>query len=41
MREAVTPDREVADRYTHVLDAAHRAAADQTESYVLRPGGAS
>lgn len=41
MREAGHADQEVADRYTHVLDAAHRAAADQTETYVLRAGGAS
>lgn len=41
MREAGHADQAVADRYTHILDEAHRAAAGQTESYVLGDGGAS
>ncbi len=41
MREAGHADQAVADRYTHILDEAHRAAASQTESYVLGTGGAS
>jgi len=41
MREAGHADQAVADRYAHILDEAHRAAAGQTESYVLGDGGAA
>jgi integrase len=38
MREAGHADTEVADRYTHVLDAAHRAAAEQVAALVAKAG---
>jgi hypothetical protein len=39
MREAGHADVEVADRYTHVLDAAHRAAAEQVAALVAKAAG--
>jgi hypothetical protein len=38
MREAGHADAEVADRYTHVLDAAQRAAAQQVADLVAKAG---
>jgi integrase len=38
MREAGHADTEVADRYTHVLDATHRAAAEQVAALVAKAG---
>lgn len=39
MREAGHADQAVADRYTHVLDAAHSAAAGDVEAFVLGGDG--
>ena len=39
MREVGHASRDINDRYTHVLEEAHRAAAEQTASYVLGDGG--
>lgn len=41
MREVGQSDRSVNDRYTHVLDAAHRAAAEQVAALVARAGNSS
>ena len=41
MREVGHAGKDVNDRYTHVLEEAHRAAAEQTASYVLGTEGAS
>ena len=38
MREVGHSDRSVNDRYTHVLDAAHRAAAEQVAALVRKAG---
>lgn len=38
MREAGHADTQVADRYTHVMDAAHRAAAEQVAALVRKAG---
>ena len=38
MREAGHAGIEVADRYTHVLDVAHRAAAEQVTALVTNAG---
>jgi integrase len=38
MREVGHADIEVADRYTHILDAAHRAAAEQVAALVAEAG---
>jgi integrase len=40
-REAGHADTEVADRYTHVLDAAHRQAAQQVADLVAKAGSGS
>jgi integrase len=41
MREVGHSDRSVNDRYTHVLDAAHRAAAEQVATLVAKAGNGS
>jgi integrase len=41
MREAGHADAQVADRYTHILDAAHRAAAEQVAALVAKAGNGS
>jgi Phage integrase, N-terminal SAM-like domain len=41
MREAGHADAQVADRHTHVLDAAHRAAAEQVAALVKEAGNGS
>ena len=38
MREVGHADIEVAGRYTHILDAAHRAAAEQVAALVAEAG---
>jgi hypothetical protein len=38
MREVGHADRSLNDRYTHVLEGAHRAAAEQTAAPVRRAG---
>jgi len=40
MREVGHAGKDVNDRYTHVLEEAHRAAAEQTAAYVLSEDGA-
>ena len=39
MRIVGHSDRDTNDRYTHTLEEAHRAAAEQTAAYVLGDGG--
>jgi hypothetical protein len=41
MREAGHADQQVADRYTHVMDAAHLAAAGDVETLVTGAGDGS
>lgn len=41
MRIVGHSDKDTNDRYTHTLEEAHRAAAEQTASYVLGDGGTS
>jgi hypothetical protein len=41
MREVGHSDRSVNDRYTHVLDAAHRAAAEQVAALAAKAGNGS
>jgi len=41
MREIGHADRDVNDRYTHPLEEAHLAAAEQTAAYLRRAGGTS
>jgi len=41
MREAGHADQQVADRYTHLMDTAHLAAASAVEKLVSKAGGGS
>ena len=41
MRQVGHSDKTVNDRYTHILEEAHLAAAEQTAAYVRDAGGAS
>ena len=41
MRIVGHADKDVSSRYTHTLAEAHRAAAEQTASYVFGTGGTS
>jgi len=41
MREVGHAGRDINDRYTHVLEEAHRAAAEQTAALVREAGGTS
>jgi len=41
MREVGHADKSVNDRYTHALEEAHFAAAEQTAALVRKAGGAS
>ena len=41
MRIVGHSDRDTGDRYTHTLEEAHRAAAEQTTAYVLGGDGTS
>ena len=41
MREVGHAGKDINDRYTHVLEEAHRAAAEQTAALVREAGGTS